>query len=110
MAVKEIIGEAWKKVQEEEQKRGDGVEGLDAVGLQDGAVFGLGENKEDGKGQEYSEQVIQAASITEVLVAPKRASARLASGASGHSLEKAEKRKAWKNLELPSVVDPRAVF
>ncbi|KAF0903043.1 hypothetical protein E2562_024035 [Oryza meyeriana var. granulata] len=48
------------------------------------------------------EKVVQAAVIKEVVITPQRASERLARIGGLHSVEKAKKRKAWKNLELPT--------
>lgn len=51
-----------------------------------------------GEGKEQ-EEIMMAANVKEVMLTPKRASSRLASMEDEHSLEKAGKRKAWKNLE-----------
>lgn len=42
----------------------------------------------------------RAANIKETVMTPKRYSARLGCNSGVHSVEKAKKRKAWKNLEL----------
>ncbi|KAF0921735.1 hypothetical protein E2562_017005 [Oryza meyeriana var. granulata] len=54
------------------------------------------------KGETVEENVARVAMIEEVVISLSRASVRLAGGGGIHSLEKAKKRKAWKNLELQS--------
>uniref|UniRef100_A0A0E0B0T5 Uncharacterized protein n=1 Tax=Oryza glumipatula TaxID=40148 RepID=A0A0E0B0T5_9ORYZ len=48
----------------------------------------------------FKERVARAANIKETVMTPKRSSARLGCNSGVHSVEKAKKRKAWKNLEL----------
>uniref|UniRef100_A0A0E0KAJ0 Uncharacterized protein n=1 Tax=Oryza punctata TaxID=4537 RepID=A0A0E0KAJ0_ORYPU len=91
MSMERVLGEVYDKVENEEKKRAEvpmrGEEGHKTKEM-------------EGDRDEREERVVQLASVKEVLVTPKRSSGRLANIGGIHSLEKAEKIKAWKNLEF----------
>lgn len=86
VAMEKVLGEIFDNIEVEGDGREDGQKRK--------------RREEEGAGKE--EKVVQLASVKEVLLTPKRASQRLANSGELPSLEKAERRKAWKNLELPT--------
>ncbi|KAF0907294.1 hypothetical protein E2562_015795 [Oryza meyeriana var. granulata] len=90
VAVGKVLDEAFEKVMGEDEQSAMEEKGVES----EAKVEGVGAHKK------LEEWVTQAAMIEEAVTMPTRASARLARCGGRHSVEKAEKRKAWKNLNL----------
>uniref|UniRef100_A0A0E0I8S0 Uncharacterized protein n=1 Tax=Oryza nivara TaxID=4536 RepID=A0A0E0I8S0_ORYNI len=88
-AMENVLNKVYDEVMEEEVV-GQG------VGMEENNLSATIERGEKAKEEE---QILMAANVSEVVTTPTRASSRLASMDDAHVVEKAGKRKAWKNLE-----------
>lgn len=88
-AMENVLNKVYDEVMEEEVV-GQG------VGMEENNLSTAIERGEKAKEEE---QILMAANVSEVVTTPTWASSRLAGMDEAHAVEKAGKRKAWKNLE-----------